>query len=155
MTLKSHSLTQDAPAPKEPTAVELLMPTLETMSEVDLQELRHQVDLRLQLDLGNLDLAEELGLQFRQGKALLHEVQIDKDTPNSQKAQVFNSVRSMLSDIVKQQESVWGMERLKKIEIAIVKALSGDDVPADVRVRFFDIYGEYLKDANAAGPVAQ
>lgn len=146
MSLKHHTLTQ---APVEPviSRVEQLMPTIETFSESELQELRHQIDQRLHLDLGSLDLAEELGLQFRQAKQLLNEIQNDKFIATNQKSQVFNSVRAITSDIVKQQEVVWSAERLKKIEIATIKAL--DTLPAEARSAFFSLYGKYLKDPNA------
>ena len=146
MSLKNHSLKQE-PAEKVITAVEAIMPAVEAMSESDLQELRHQVDLRLFLDLGQLNLAEELALQFRQSKALLNEIAHDKSITTSQKAQILNSARSQLSDIVKQQAEVWNMERLKKYEVAFVKASNA--LTAEAKVLFFDLYGKYLKDAHA------
>ena len=101
----------------------------------------------LQLDLGNLNLAEELSLQFRQAKALLHEVQGDKSIATNQKAQILNSARAMLSDIVRQQAEVYNMERLKKFENAFVK--SANAMSAEQREIFFELYGKYLKDPYA------
>lgn len=145
MTLKSHSLAQERkPAPM--SAVNLLLPEIEKLSESELSDLRHEIDLRLQLDLGQLDLSDELALQFRSAKALLHEVQGDKTIATNQKAQILNSARAMLSDIVKQQESVWSMERLKIFEVAFIKAsrlLTGE-----ARDAFFDLYSRFLKDPN-------
>lgn len=147
MTLKSHSLTQEhKPAPV--SLVTLLMPEIEKLSEAELSDLRHQIDLRLHLDLGQLDLGDELALQFRQAKALLHEVQGDKDVAANQKAQIFNSVRAQLAEIVKQQESVWSMERLKIFEVAFVKA--SRLLTDEARDAFFDLYGRFMKDPNAA-----
>lgn len=147
MTLKSHSLTQEHKAP-EVSAVSLLLPAIEALSEADLIELRHQIDLRLQLDLDTLNLSEELALQFRQAKALLNEVQSDKDVAANQKAQIFNSVRAQLAEIVRQQESVWSMERLKIFESAFIKAARL--LTEESRNAFFDLYGRFLKDEHAA-----
>lgn len=147
MTLKNHSLAQDKPK-LQVSPVEALMPAIEPLSEVELMELRHEIDLRIGLDLGQLNLSEELALQFRQAKTLLNDVQNDKDIPANQRAQVFNAVRNQLSEILKQQESVWSMERLKKIESAVVKACNL--MTEEQKAAFMDLYGEYLKDGDAA-----
>lgn len=146
MTLKARTLTQEPAAPIK-SSVDLILPSLELMSETELVELRHQVDLRLQLNLESLDLAEELALQFRQAKALLHDIQNDKDIATNQKAQIFNSVRAQLSDIIRQQEAVWSMQRLKKYEVAFVKA--SNLLSDEAKEAFFDLYGEHLKEADA------
>lgn len=148
MTLKDRSLVQEKPAPVI-SVVDQLLPTLEKFSESELQELRHQIDVRLHLDLEQLNLAEELGLQFRQVKALLYEIQGDKQVPTNQKAQIVNSARAMLSDIVRQQEIVWNAERFKTYEVAFVKVAGM--LSAEQREVFFDLYGRYLKDEHAAG----
>lgn len=147
MTLKSHSLTQEKPAPKV-SAVQLLLPSLEPLSEAELIELRHEIDLLIQLDLGQLNLSEELALQFRQAKALLFEVQNDDEVAANQKAQIFNAVRAQLREIVAQQEVVWSMERLKTFEVAFVKV--SHMMSSEQREAFFDLYGKYLKDPSAA-----
>lgn len=148
MTLKRHSLAA-TPVPVKVNAVEELMPAVRELSESDLQELRHQIDVMLCLDLGSLNLGEELGLQFRQAKALQHTIAQDKHTPANQQAQLLNSVRSQLTEIIKQQEAVWSMERLKKYEVAFVKVAGM--MTEEQRAIFFDLYGQYLKDPTAAG----
>lgn len=147
MTLKDHSLKQE-PKPVKVSPVDLLIPQIENLSEAELADLRHQIDLRLHLDLSKLDLSEELALQFRQAKALLHEVQGDNQTPVNQKSQLFNSARAQLSDIVNQQKDVWSMERLKKIEAAVVKACNL--MTEEQKAAFMDLYGVYLKAPDAA-----
>lgn len=146
--LKSHNLTQDKPKPKV-SPVKVLMPGVEQLSEAELMELRHEIDLRIGLDLGQLNLSEELALQFRQAKNLLNSVQNDKDVATNQKAQIFNAVRGQLTAIIEQQETVWSMERLKTFEVAFVKVAHLLD--AEQREVFFDLYGKYLKDSNAPG----
>jgi hypothetical protein len=145
MALKDHSIKS---APKQVSAVELMLPSLEQLSEIELIELRHQIDLRLQLDLDKIDLSEELGLQFKQAKSLMNQVNSDKDIATNQKAQIFNSVRAQLAEIVKLQTVVYSMERLKKFEVAFVKSLG--IMPGDARAAFFDLYSEYLKDPDVS-----
>lgn len=138
MSLKDHSLAGMPPK----AGVDALLKQLVSLNDAELVELRHAVDARLVLDLGELDLAKELALQYTQGKALLSEVQGDRDTPANQKAQIFSAVRNQLADIVKQQDMVWGMQRLKVFEAAFLKAarlLTGD-----AKVAFFDLYKEQL-----------
>lgn len=152
MALKNHSLTTPA-KPEKISAIAPLMPEIEKLSESDLYDLRHELDLRLQLDLGQLNLAEELALQFRQAKAMLHAVQNDDDIPTNQKSQMLNSTRSMLTDIVKQQEIVWSAERLKIFEVAFVKASAL--LSAEAREAFFDLYGKFLKDPQHVAESAE
>ncbi len=133
---------------KPPTVSSELRLLLEQLSEQELIDLRHELDSRLMLDLGALNLAEELAIQFRQGKNLLNEVQGDKDVPANQKAQILNSVRAMLSEIIKQQTDVYSMERLKKYEVAFVKCVKL--LTLESREAFFDLYGEFLEDIAVA-----
>lgn len=116
---------------------------LEGLDDQELLTLRHRLDKKLKLDLTQLDLAEELGMQYRSGMILLASVQDDKETPANQRAQVFNSVSSMLEKIVKQQKIVYDAERLKRFESSFLKVLQ--DLPEASKRKFFDLYGEYLK----------
>lgn len=117
---------------------------LEGLDDAQLIALRHRLDKKLNLDLTQLNLAEELGLQYRSGMALLASVQEDKDTPANQRAQVFNSVGAMLAQIVKQQKVVYNAERLKRFESAFLKVL--EELPDASKRKFFDMYGEFLKE---------
>lgn len=128
--------------PKEGAKVDIL----DGLSSEELISLRHRLDKKLNLDLTKLNLAEELGMQYRSGMILLASVQEDSETPANQKAQVFNSVGTMLKDIVKQQKVVYDAERLKRFEGAFLKVL--EDLPIEAKRKFFDLYGEYLKQEN-------
>lgn len=136
MTLKNHSLTAPKPA--------ALNDRLEGLPDSDLLSLRHEIDKRLNIDLSKLNLAEELGLQYRAGSTLLASVQSDKEVPANQKSQVFNSVGAMLDKIGKQMKVAFSAERLKRYEVAFLKVLDHDDMPKHMRKVFFDLYGEYL-----------
>lgn len=142
MTLKNRSLA--------PTGPEAKIDPLEGLDEIGLMALRERIDMIIKPDLARLNMAEELGLQYRQGKHLLALIQNDNGTPANQKAQVFNAVAGMLEKIVKQQKIVYSAERMKRCESAILKVLMHAGSEDDKR-RFFDLYGEFLaEDSDAA-----
>lgn len=146
MTLKNHSLNPAAPETKADP--------LEGLSEKELLELRTRIDSKLKVDLSRINLAEELGLQYRSGMAMMLEVQGDKDVPANQKSQVFNSVSKMLQDIIKQQKIVFSAERMKRFEAAFLKVLQ-QLPPAQTRT-YFDLYGEFLQEnPDALGVLEQ
>lgn len=126
--------------------------TLAKLTPKELMQLRGVIDstLNINLDLGSLNLAEELALQYHQGKILLNDVQGASDVPANQRAQVFSAIRTQLGDIIKQQEVVWSMERQKRYEAAFVKC-SGM-LPLEARQAFFAAYSDYMKDPTAPGP---
>ena len=140
MTLKNHTLKANQVIHANP--LEAAQNLLKSMTDNDLLVLRHDLDKLLKIDLAQLDLADELGLQYRSGMTLLSSVQDDNDTPVNQRAQVFNSVNSMLSNIVKTQEIIYSIERLKKYEVAFLKA--AETLTTEAKEAFFDLYGEYL-----------
>lgn len=121
------------------------------LSEEELLKLRHEVDKKLQIDPRMLNMADELGLQYRSGMALLNSIQDDKDVPANQRAQVFNSVGAMLEKIVKQQKVVYDAERLKRFEAAFMKTLKS--LPEEQQKLFFNLYGDYL--TKPAAPEAE
>lgn len=131
---------KDLPMRKGPAKADIL----EGMTDEELLALRHRLDKKLNLDLAQLNLAEELGMQYRSGMILLASVQGDSDTPANQRAQVFNSVGAMLEKIVKQQKVVYSAERLKRFEHAFLRVL--EDLPLESKHKFFDQYGDYLKN---------
>ena len=134
MALKEHSLAKDIPAAK----IDLLA----GLTDEELISLRTKIDLRLQVDLSRINLAEEIGMQYRSAMVLLQSIQDDKDVPANQRAQVLNSVRTTLADIIKQQKIVYSAERQKRYEAAIKKVL--EQLPVESTRVFFDLYGDYL-----------
>lgn len=143
MALKDHSLKAGE---KGKTLLESILLDLAKLEETDLTQVRHAVDERLQIDIASLNLGDEIGLQYRQGKTLLNTVNSDSTIPANQKAQIFNAVRSQLAEIIAMQEVVWNMERLKKFEVAFVKASAV--LPDDAKAVFYAIYGQYLKESS-------
>jgi hypothetical protein len=137
--MKDYSLKAQA-EPKKKFDIELF-------SDEELMELRNQIDARLHLDMRKVNLTEELGLQYRHGKILLETISTDTDTKPNQKAQVFNSVVSMLDKIIDQRRFVYSAERLKRFEEAFLRAAR--ILPTEAREAFFDMYKEHLDDKGA------
>lgn len=104
---------------------------------------RKIIDNELQIGIKDINLTDELTLQYRQGKRLLEEVQNDRNVPANQRAQVYNSVGTMLGNIVKMQEVVYSAERLKRYETAFLKAI--ETLPKEGKEAFFDLYGSFLE----------
>lgn len=143
MSLKNHNLGAPNALPKVTESV------LDGLGQDELMALRQKIDGQLQIDINKLNLTDELGLQYRFGMNLLATISgDDDDTPTNQKAQVMNSVNATLKEIIKQTEVVYGAERLKRFEAAMLKVLRG--LPEDSRRVFFDLYSDYLKDPDAA-----
>lgn len=151
--MKDLSLSSNGANPGGKSRVEMIVAQLASLDESELFHVRAAIENLQPTDLEKLDLNAELALQFRQAKLLLTEVQKEAGVPANQKAQIFNSVRAQLADIVKQQESVWGMERLKTFEQAVLKVLKA--LPQDMRDLFFDLYCKHLPNGTFQGtPIA-
>lgn len=138
MALKNHSLQAPKPAEK----VDLLA----GLDDKALISLRQRIDMTLKVDLSRLNLAEELGLQYRAGMAMLQDLETDEGTPMNQRAQVYNSVRASLTEIIKQQKIVYTAERMKRYESAFLKVLQ--QLPPESTRVFFDLYGEFLQEGS-------
>lgn len=122
-----------------------------------LLELRGRIDERLPArSLADLDLEEEVLLQFARTKQLYDDVVASKDTPANQKAQVANSCSAILEQLVKMQGKIYSAERMKAIEGAIIRTLRS--FPDDVQKRFFETYERALESLGlpptAAAPAA-
>lgn len=115
---------------------------LSSMAQGDLIDLRSQLDAHLKLKLEDLDLAEELALQFKQAKALYNETMNDDEVAPNQKAQVLNTITSIIASITKAQAELYNAERLKKLEAATLKALKS--LPKTSQEDFFTLYSEYI-----------
>ena len=144
--MKDFSLSS-APKKADPNAVpDEVIKLVDKLSEKQLMTLRHHLDNALQIEIGNLNLTEELGLQYRQGKDMLANIMKEGDnTPTNQKAQVFNSVQAQLEKIVRMRASVFSQERLKRFEAALLKVLEmkGNEKEQEL---FLELYGDFLRD---------
>lgn len=148
MTIKDYSLKSNSPGVKAPGMDALIA----HMDEEELIKLRHAVDKKLVVDPRMLNMADELGLQYRAGMTLLASIQDDPDVPANQRSQVFNSVGAMLEKIVKQQKIVYDAERLKRFEAAMLKTLKS--LPEEQQKLFFNLYSDYLTKPEEPAPEA-
>lgn len=117
---------------------------INNLSQEQLVKLRTEIDSNLSLDINEMDLHDELSLQYRQAKALYTEVKDDSETPANQKAQVLNTISSILTTITKTISEVYSIERHKKIEAATLAAVR--DLPEENKKKFFDMLKDYLED---------
>ena len=141
MALKNHKLSSN---PEDP--LNDILNRVEALSEESMLRVRNMIDQHLKTNIADLNLAEELALQYRQGKRLLTDAQSSKDSPLNQQAQVFNTVQAQLEKIIKLQQAVYSQERLKRYEVAFMKC--SELLPLDARKRFFDLYQDYLNEVD-------
>jgi hypothetical protein len=109
------------------------------MTVADLLTLRGEIDRALPaVALRDLNLETELVLQFMHVKELQAQVMESDGVPANQLAQVASQVTSTLQALVKMQTDVGRDEQLKRIEDALLEAVS--TLPDDEREEFFNRY---------------
>lgn len=95
------------------------------------------------LALKDMNLEEELLLQFHAVRSLQNNVITDAELPLNQRAQVANAVANTLTKLIDMQESVYTQERFKAIEMALIRALG--TLPEDAAKAFIDQYEKVLE----------
>lgn len=115
--LKDFSL--DIEANNEPTY------KLSELTNMQLFELRAEIEQRLgPQTIEEVNLIKETLLQIHRGKALLEEAtKKDSAVPMNQRAQVQNSLGSMLTQLAKMQMELYTSERVKRIQVAVIKVI--------------------------------
>lgn len=93
-----------------------------------------------------LDLEEELLLQYHLARALVDEVSSENNfaVPANQKAQVMNSAAAILKTLADAQRAMYDAERVKAIEASVVRAFR--DQPAAIRNAFLERYESILRE---------
>lgn len=95
-------------------------------------------------ELSNLNLEQEVLLQYHTLRELQADVLAEQDVPANQKATVANSVASILKALADKQESLYTSERFKDIENLLVRSLSlWEEADAS---KFLKEYEEILKN---------
>jgi hypothetical protein len=113
---------------------------LDSLEIGELLDLRSKIDAKLPpLTIKDLNLEEELMLQFIRAKDLQSNIAKASDIPTNQKAQVANSVRATLSEIVKMQSELYSAEQFKRMEACLAKVLK--TLPTEAQNAFFEAYG--------------
>lgn len=91
--------------------------------------------------LEDLNIADELLIQYKNAVNLLEAAQHDADIPANQKAQLLNSISAIITNISKTQTDVYNAERLKTLENTLISTLK--DFP-EVKSTFLDAYERAL-----------
>ena len=73
--------------------------------------------------LENLDVAAELALAYQQAKRLAEAAEFDEATPLNQKAQIVNSLNSILASITKSRAEIYSAEQNRVLETALLTTL--------------------------------
>ena len=100
------------------------LPEISHLNQEELVTLYDLVSSRLPpMKLAHLNMEEELVLQLYRAKALQTKTMEDDDIPANQKAQVMNSVASVIGDLIRLQERLFNAERFKAIEAILLESL--------------------------------
>lgn len=132
---------KDTPFSK-PTHV--LQVDVSSMPLDQLLELRNRIEQQLPAkDLKDMDLKRELVLQVLALQQLQASVISNDEVAPNQKSQVANSLSSALSTLVKIQGDVNTSERFKKLEAALVGAISM--LPPEAQHAFIEEYEKIME----------
>lgn len=104
-----------------------------------LDEIRQVLPATTLLDM---NMEEELILQFQAVRTLQNTILDDLSVPANQKAQVANSVASVLGSIADLQNKVYSSERFKRIETLLIRHLN--KLPEDVAAAFLEDYEQLV-----------
>lgn len=94
--------------------------------------------------LKDVNMEEQLLLQYKVTLELQEEVMSDEETPANQKAQVANSVASILQKLLDMQVEVYSSERFKEIELLLVRFLN--HLPEEIAAEFLNQYEKLLQE---------
>lgn len=94
-------------------------------------------------NLKDMNLEEELLLQFHAVRDLQGTVLEDEEIPLNQRAQLANNVASTLSKLIEMQEKVYTQERFKLMEGILIRCLNR--LPEESAAQFLDEYERALK----------
>lgn len=91
------------------------------------------------LELKDLNLEAELLSQYEKAQDLLR---FSDDEPLNQRAQTLNAITNILQAIIKSQQDLYNVERLKSLENALITTLQGFP---DIKHQFLEAYEKELK----------
>jgi hypothetical protein len=119
---------------------------LDTMSREQLLALHSKIEQKIGgLSLTEVNLVKETLLQIHRAKALQETASTAADAPLNQRAQVQNSLGTMIKDLAKMQSGLFNSERIKRIQIAVVKVVK--TLPKAQQDHFFELLEEELARA--------
>lgn len=136
-----------AVAPEEPPQPKVDISLLNT---VELINLRREIDQRLPtLTLSEMNMEEQLLLQFHTVSALQGDCMDDDEIPLNQRVQLANSVSSTLATLVKLQQEVYTTERFRRIENLLIRVLN--QLPKEQAQEFLTFYEEEIDKIDGKG----
>lgn len=94
------------------------------------------------LDTSPINLQTELDANFRAAKLLRDTLSMDSETPANQKAQVMNTITTILSQMTKVQMDLFNVQRQKEIEGILIETIK--EQPEDLQDKFFALYESKL-----------
>lgn len=125
---------------------------VDSMSQEELLALRAKIDSKLTgIRLSDMNLEQETLIQYKQAKQL----QLDANAtgeganavPMNQRAQVQNSLASLLKDLAKMQMELHDSESLKRLRAAVIKVVRMQ--PKEFQDQFFDALDAEFQAAEA------
>ena len=97
---------------------------IDKMSVQELIRLRDQITRRLPpLTIAEMDLEEEMLLQFHALRATQNDVMGDLDIPVNQQAQIANACGQQLKALAERQSEIYTSERIKRLEKTLIRLL--------------------------------
>ena len=95
------------------------------------------------LNLKEMNLEEEMLLQFHNLRALQASVLENEEEPLNQRVQVNNSLQGVINKLLEQQEATYTQERFKRVENLLIQSLN--KLPEGVAAEFLEQYEKLLK----------
>lgn len=95
------------------------------------------------LSLAEVNLEEEMMLQYHSTRSLQSDVIAEEGIPVNQRAQVVNAVASTLTKLSELQEKLYTSERIKAMERALIRVLKS--LPEEAAASFLDQYKAELE----------
>lgn len=95
--------------------------------------------------LDDLDLDKEILDQYKNAKTILDDILNDNSVAANQKAQVINTISSILQNIIKLQQELHNVERLKLIENVLIETLQNHETLKEAFLRDYKTNLEKLK----------
>lgn len=144
MTIKDHSMQRannETKAPKQPKDIDAYIVAADEDEKMRLYTL---LTGTMELEVKNLNLTEEVGLQFKQAKFFLSTLMTDEDIPANHKAQALNTVTRLLHTMTDMREKIYGQERQKKFDAAWLRTMR--ELPKHQQETFMELFGEHLND---------
>ena len=133
MSLASYTLSTQAAAPAPKSR------SFQSLSQQELLNARDEIDeLLTETRLKDVNLSKELLLQLKKAKLLQKNTEEDENVPANQRAQVQNSLGTVLINLAKHQQSTYTAERFKMLETATIKCIK--TLTKEQQDKFFELY---------------